>query len=204
MRSGKSLSSIAYHRPEVFARVTNSLRKVDKIGPCLWVAHRGEGGDKPHIHLVLLGGFKTYDTKGLGSLWGFDIEGDEKRSVSALWRVTKSLSDWLLYAIHDPKYLAFKGLEREASYTWEDLRVSEGDEDILAELIREARDFAETQGDKTTRRLIALAKQGWDWRRVVVSGLVPMGQLSQASKAWGIINREFNPRFKEGIDDDNA
>lgn len=194
MRSTKSVSSIAYHRPEVFGRLTDNLRAADVIGPALWIAHKGEGGDKPHIHLVLIGGFKTYDTSKVGSLWGFDIVGDDKGSVSALWRVTRNISDWLLYGVHDAKYLATKGLEREHAYSWADVRCSAGDEEIREQLISEAKDYANSLGDKTTSRLIMLAKRGWDWRRVVVSGLVPMGQLSQASKAWEYIAATYYPQ----------
>lgn len=202
MRSTKSVSSIAYHRPEIFGPLTDSLRAANVIGPALWIAHRGEGGDKPHIHLLLVGGFKTYDTAKVGSLWGFDIVGDDKGSVSALWRVTRNISDWLLYGIHDSKYLMSKGLERETSYSWDDVKCSKGDEEIRGQLIAEAKDFSQTLGDKTTARLIALAKRGWDWRRVVLSGLVPMGQLSQASRAWEYIVSVHNPKFTKALEDE--
>lgn len=200
MRTGKAISNIAYHRPEVFATLTNLLRKSGKIGPCLWVAHRGEGGDKPHIHLVLLGGFKTYNTEGLSSLWGVDVIDGQAASVSALWRVSKSLNDWLLYSIHHPKYLTYKGLEREARYDWPDIHVTNGDETVLEQLIADAKDSLEQLGDRTTSRLIRMARMGYTWQQVVLSGLVPMGQLSQAAKAWPIIKRK-NGKW-EGCDDD--
>lgn len=189
MRTQKAVSAIAYHRPEVFAATTDSLRAAGVIGPCLWIAHKGEGEDKPHIHLVLLGGFKVYNTEGLSTLWGVDITESGAASVSALWRVTKSLNDWLLYAIHHPKYLISKGIKRECSYTWDDLKCSKGDEGVLREVVADAKDALETMGDRTTSRLIMLARSGYDWRRVVLSGLVPMGQLSQAAKAWGVIKQ---------------
>ena len=201
MRTGKSISNIAYHRPEVFATLTNLLRKSGKIGPCLWVAHRGEGGDKPHIHMVLLGGFQTYNTEGLATLWGVDVIDGQAASVSALWRVTKSIEDWLLYAIHHPKYLTYKGLDREAHYDWADVHVTAGDEGVLEQLTADAKDALEQLGDRTTSRLIRLAKMGYTWQQVVLSGLVPMGQLSQAAKAWPIIKR--NHGHWEGDDDES-
>lgn len=197
MRTTKNISSIAYHRPEVFAAITADLVKAGTIGPCLWIAHKGEDGDKDHIHLLLLGGFKTYETNGLGTLWGYDIEGDEKRSVSALWKATKNPSDWLLYGVHDAQYLALKGLERANHYTWEDVKCSPGSEEVRAELIRDAKDHLQSAGDRTTARLVALAKHGFDWRRVVLSGIVPMGQFSQAARAWHYIEDEFCPRVKD-------
>lgn len=202
MRSTKNISSIAYHRPEVFGSLTDSLRASGVIGPALWIAHKGEDGDKDHIHLLLLGGFKTYDTAKVGSLWGFDIVGDEKGSVSALWEVTRSISNWLLYGIHNTKYLMSKGLERDISYSWSDIKCSSGDEEIRGRLISDAKDYLRNIGDKTTSKLIALAKLGWDWRRVILSGLVPMGQLSQARSAWEYITSAYNPKYGKGVEDE--
>lgn len=201
MKTNKSISSIAYQSPANFKLQTNALRKADAIGPALWIAHEGEDGDKPHIHLVLLGGFKTYTTDKIGSLWLPEILGDEKRSISALWKVTKSLSDWLLYAVHDDLYLTFKGLEREHRYEWDEVQVTEGDEGLLSELKREALDFRSTLGDKTTRRLISLAKRGWEWQQIVVSGVVPMGQMIAASRAWQVIYAKFSPNYRAPIID---
>lgn len=187
MRTKKAVSAIAYHRPEVFGRLTDDLRKAGAIGPCLWIAHQGEGGDKPHIHLVLLDGFKVYETDTLSSLWGIDIIDGQPATVSKRWQVTKRLSDWVLYGIHDAQYLAFKGLEREHAYTWTDIHASKGDEGVLAEVIDEAKDALGQMGDKTTKRLLMLARAGKEWREVVLSGLVPMGQYSQAARAWQVI-----------------
>ena len=187
MRTQKAISNIAYHRPEIFGSKLADLRKSGKIGPALWIAHKGEDGDKPHIHFVLLGGWTTYNTDGLSALFGVDVIDGQPATVTALWRTTKSLNDWLLYAVHHPKYLLTKGLRRAVSYTWDDVRCTPGDEDTCRLLIREATEAVDSLGDRTTARLIALAKQGYDWRRVVLSGLVPMGQLSQASRAWEYI-----------------
>lgn len=197
MRTSKAISNIAYHRPEVFASKASDLRKSGKIGPLLWISHKGEDGDKDHIHFVLLGGFTTYNTEGLSALFGVDIIDGKPATVTSLWRVTKSLSDWLLYAIHEPKYLLSKGKTRPTAYSWDDVQCSEGDEDSRRILIREAQEAIEMVGDRTTARLIVLAKQGYDWRRVVLSGLVPMGQLSQASKAWVHISAAYSPITKE-------
>lgn len=200
MRTQKAISNIAYHRPEIFASKLADLRKSEKIGPALWIAHKGEDGDKPHIHFVLLGGWTTYNTDGLSALFGVDVIDGQPATVTALWRTTKSLNDWLLYAVHHPKYLLTKGLQREVSYTWDDVHCTPGDEDSRRLLIREATEAVDNLGDRTTARLIALAKQGYDWRRVVLSGLVPMGQLSQASRAWEYISDAYGKARKGAVD----
>lgn len=200
MRTQKAISNIAYHRPEVWRNIVNGLREAEVIGPCLWIAHKGEGGDKPHIHFVLLGGFKTYKTEGLQSLFGLDIIEGQKATVTALWRVTKSINDWVLYGIHHPKYLILKGKTREENYDWSDVCCTKGDEDTLAQIISEAKESVDELGDKTTMRLIAFAKLGYSWPQVVLSGVVPMGQFSQAQKAWDYIRHEYQDP-KKGADD---
>lgn len=190
----KAVSGIAYQTPEFFSAKTNELRASSLLGPVLWVAHKGEGADKPHIHFLCLPGPKPYNLDGLDTLWGVQVVNGCKASVSAMFRKCseRNYSDWLLYSVHNPKYLASKGLEREFSYSWDDLCVTAGDEDIRDRLISESRDDLDNLGDRTTRRLILLAKQGMTWREVVLSGMVPMGQLSQASHAWEIIYHTYS------------
>lgn len=194
MRTGKAVSNIAYHRPEVWSNTVNALRKAGVIGPCLWVAHKSEGNEKKdHIHLCLLGGYKSYNTDGLSSLFGIDVIDGQKASVTTLWRTTKSLNDWILYAIHNPRYLIHKGESKQHTYDWGDVHITSGDEDTLQQLIVEAQDALEGLGDKTTMRLRALARMGLTWREVVVGGYVPMGQLMQARTAWRYILQDAQP-----------
>lgn len=193
MRTQKAISNIAYHRPEVFGVMTDSLREAGIIGPCLWIPHQGEGGDKPHIHLLLLGGFKVYDTAKIGGTWGHDVIDGKPASVTARWCPVKggAVSDWLLYGVHDPKYLAWKGQIKEVHYSWADVRCSKGDEEIRDQLIREAQEAQGQQGDKTMRRLIVMAKAGRSFEECVLAGMIPMGQLTQARTAWSIVRQHY-------------
>lgn len=203
MRTQKAISNIAYHRPEVFKFMTDTLREAGIIGPCLWIAHKAEQDEKKdHIHLLLLDGFKVYDTSKLASAWGVDVVDGAAASVTDRWTVTKTsaISDWLLYGIHDPAYLAFKGKEKEHFYTWADVHCSKGDEAILENLIQQATEARGEQGDRTIRRLVAWAKAGRSFEEAVCLGLVPTGQLLQARTAWAMIRQ----RFWKGVDDEAA
>lgn len=197
MKTKRAISCIGYHSSSVFESVTNDLRKSGVIGPCFWICHKGEGGDKDHIHLLLLDGFKVYNTDGLSSLWGVDIVDGKSQSLSSRWRVTANVSDWLLYSVHNLQYMAFKGLLRENNYTWDDIKCSSGDEDLRNELILDANEYLSNFGDKTTRRLILFAKEGKAWKDVIMSGLVPMGQYNQAYRAWYLIQTQISPSFRK-------
>lgn len=200
MRTGKAISSIAYHRPEVWKNIVDGLRKAGAIGPCVWIAHKAEGNEKKaHIHVCLLGGFMTYNTDGLSSKFGIDIIDGQKASVVSLWRTTKNLNDWILYGIHNPKYLIHKGESKQYNYDWADLHITAGDEDTLEQLIVDAKDSLDEMGDKTTLRLRTLAKMGLTWREVVVGGYIPLGQLMQARAAWRYILQDT---YGKGVDDE--
>ena len=192
MRTGKAISNISYQSPAYFGTMCNALRQSGAIGPVLWIAHKGEGGDKDHIHFVLLGGFKTYKTEGLSSLWSVEQVNGKPASVTALWRTTSDVSDWLLYGIHDPEYLAHKASPpKEHAYTWADVHCTTGDEDILQQLQAEARERLDSMGDKTVRRLIAMCKAGYSFDEVLLRGLIPTAQFTQAAKIWPYVLRKF-------------
>lgn len=131
-------------------------------------------------------------------MFGMDIFPDgEKGSVTSLWKTTKSLNDWLLYGIHEPKYLIYKGETKLHSYDWSDLHASIGDDDTLHQLIVEAQDSLEGQGDRTMQRLLALARMGKTWQQIVVGGYIPLGLLTQASRAWDLVLRQVDAERKE-------
>jgi hypothetical protein len=178
MRTSKSISSIAYHRPEVFKTTVDNLRLSGVIGPCLWIAHKGgDKHEKPHIHLLLLEGTKVYQTEGLASIFSFDIIDGKTASVVDHWQKTKSISDWILYAIHESTYLARKGQFGKEAYSWDDINCTPGDDDLLEELKDEAFEALEAGENKIYRILKHAVKQGWTWQETIVSGLLPIATL---------------------------
>lgn len=195
MRTGKSISNIGYVRPEYFATIANTLRKTGVIGSCYWIAHKGEDGDKDHIHLVLLGGQKVYNTEGLSSLFGWDMVNGEKGSLTERWMVTKSILDWLCYGVHDPVYLLRKGLVRNHSYLWEDIKCTEGDENLLRRDIIEAKRLITEGEDKVYRSLRVLAAKGYTWRRVILTGLIPVNVLGSAYPVYLEMLKDEQEKF---------
>ena len=58
-----------------------------------------------------------------------DPTNEKPRTCTARWQPTNSMDDWLLYAKHDPAYLASKGQYRRHHYKWDDIKAT--DEDAL-------------------------------------------------------------------------
>lgn len=189
MRTTKSISNISYQTPAFFAQTLKGLQSVGVIGACYWILHKGEEGDKDHIHFVLLGGQKTYNTEGLEKLFGIEVVGDNPQSVTKQWRVTKDIRDWLCYCVHNTTYLLRKGEVRDIAYDWADFKCGEGDEDTLRLDIIEAKRFVETGGDKIYRALNVLSRQGKSWSEVIRSGLIPVNCLGGAFVVWKELER---------------
>lgn len=187
MRTSKSISSIAYMSPSFFREKMEDLRKRGLIGMYLFVAHKGEGGDKDHIHFVLLGGQMVYNTEGLSDLFGRQMFPDGTiGSVCSIWKTTKDLNDWILYAVHHPVYLLRKCIDRDHHYTFEDIVTSsrEDDRNSLIRLIMEAKQFLLDGGDKIFRALSFFLNKGYSWEEVALSGAIPVNNLMAAQSVY--------------------
>lgn len=187
MRTQKHISNIAYHRPEVFAEVVRGLRASDSIGPCFWIAHKAEKTDaKDHIHLLLLGGLRVYNTDGLSSLFGFDVFPDgHKESMPVFWEVTKHPWTWFLYGIHDPTFLRSGNYgEKVFYYTWEDLVCCDEDRPTLDALISDAKEHQEALGDKVVRLVRSMFYSGQSLAYVLASGSIPIGSIGNVIRLW--------------------
>lgn len=185
MRTQKSISNITYHRPEVFAKKVEELREGGVIGPCFWVAHKGESGDKDHIHVLLLEGCKVYNTDGLSSLFGIDIFPDgSKGSMTPLWKVTKDTTDWILYGIHNQEYLTLKNERKEHFYTFDDVKCVEEDKDLLRLSIIAAKERLDTLGDRVVVAVKRLFYSGKSLPEVLTSGIIPIGCIGNTIKVW--------------------
>lgn len=190
MRTSKNISNICYYTPDYLASLLGALRQADAIGPCYWVNHKGEEGDKDHTHIVFLGGCRTYDTDRLsGFFLPQYLPGGSKAGMTARWTATKSLDDWLLYAIHEPTYLMRKGQFKQISYRWSDVNCLEVDRDMLTADIASARDVLEQGADKVYRILRHCVANGMCWGDVLRAGVLPIGTLGNAYQVFDAMAR---------------
>ena len=128
MATSKPISTISYNSEGFLREKLDGWVKAHIIQAYQYICHKGEDGDKDHIHLRVEPN-KSLDVMTLT---------DELREYSAgalkplgvrPWRPSKE-ADWLLYAIHDTTYLKRKyGTDGENGeklpYSVADVRVSE-------------------------------------------------------------------------------
>ena len=131
MQTKRTISNIAYNTHEHFESVIKGLLQRKVIDWCYWIHHEPDTDEtKPHTHFVLAPSARL-DTNDLRKQFNeIDPTGNGLYlSCTSKWFFTTSMDDWLLYAVHDPYYLASKGQMRNIQYDYADLRTT--DEDAL-------------------------------------------------------------------------
>ena len=130
MQTIRVISNISYNTLEYFESKVDELISRRIIDWCYWAFHLADEDElKDHIHFVLKPS-KRLETADLRDFFKeIDPTHEKPRTCTARWQPTNSMDDWLLYAKHDPAYLASKGQYRRHHYKWEDIKAT--DEDAL-------------------------------------------------------------------------
>lgn len=105
---------------------------------------------------------------------------DPQRPLRCMPFRTSKTDDWIMYALHDPDYLAFHGMEKTYVYDVVDFVTS--DEDYLHQLWVEARQSLYNNPAIKIRRK---AKEGVSFTRLVQSGAVSIQQIRNAELYYG-------------------
>lgn len=152
MATQKPISTISYNSEKFLKEKLDSWIKAHIIQAYQYICHKGEDGDKDHIHLRLEPN-KRLDPMTLAEeLREYEI-GKKKPRGCRPFRPSKE-EDWLLYAVHDKKYLKFKygGGERgeKLPYKWQDIKVPD-DYDIEIAFIRAKASLEHTSGNIASR-----------------------------------------------------
>lgn len=127
MATQKPISTISYNTESFLREKLEALYNAHIIQAYTYIKHKGEDGDKNHIHLRIEPN-KRIDPMDLVD----DLKEYEKGKSKPLgvrpFRPSKE-EDWILYAVHDPDYLALKyGNDKDGKleYKWEDIVASDG------------------------------------------------------------------------------
>lgn len=130
MQTIRIISNISYNTIEFFESKIAELVSRRIIDWAYWAFHLADEDElKDHIHFVLKPS-KRLETADLRDFFKeIDPNHEKPRTCTARWQPTNSMDDWLLYAKHDPAYLASKGQYRRHHYKWDDIKAT--DEDAL-------------------------------------------------------------------------
>lgn len=127
MATQKPISTISYNSEAFLKEKLDTWLEAHIIQAYQYVCHKGEDGDKDHIHCRIEPNKKLDPMDLTESLKEF-VPGNDKPLCVRPWRPSKE-EDWILYAVHDEKYLKIKygGGEKgeKLPYKWQDIKVPE-------------------------------------------------------------------------------
>lgn len=127
MATQKPISTISYNTEAFLREKLEGWYKAHIIQAYQYIKHKGEDGDKDHIHLRIEPNKKLDQMTLTEELREFVLGKDKPLGVRP-WRPSKE-EDWLLYAIHDEEYMKLKYPDdrgEKLPYSWEEIQASEG------------------------------------------------------------------------------
>lgn len=126
MATQKPISTISYNSESFLIEKLQILYDAHIIQAWQYIVHKGEDGDKDHIHLRIEPN-KRIDAMDLTEKFKEFEKGKDKPLGVRPWRNSKE-EDWYLYAVHDSDYLSLKygGGERgeKLPYDWKYIKTS--------------------------------------------------------------------------------
>ena len=166
MATQKPLSTISYNTESFLSEKLKSLYKAHIIQSYQYIKHKGEDGDKDHIHLRLEPN-KRLDPMDLAEMFIELDPNNVKPLCCRPFRPSKE-EDWLLYAVHDKDYLKlkYKGGEKgeKIPYKWTDIIANEYYDTEIAYI--RARSYLE----HTTTNMATRLKDGESAFNLVMQG----------------------------------
>lgn len=166
MATQKPISTISYNTEDFLKEHLDTWVSQHIIQAYQYICHKGEDGDKDHIHLRVEPN-KKLDPMDLTDLLKEFEKGKDKPLTVRTWRPSKE-EDWFLYAVHDKEYLELKygGGDKgeKLPYEYTDIQVSEGyDLDI-------AFTRAKASMKHTSANLITRMRRGESPANLITSG----------------------------------
>lgn len=122
MATQKPISTISYNTEAFLKEKLEALYKAHIISAYMYICHKGEGGDKDHIHLRIEPN-KRIDAMELKAEFVEFTASNPKPLGCMQFRPSKE-EDWLLYAVHDSEYMRLKYANDESEkipYKWEQI-----------------------------------------------------------------------------------
>lgn len=193
MNTIRTISNISYNSPDHLRHVLTSLAKRGVIDWAYWIFHKADCDElKDHAHLVLKPA-KRIDTAQLKSLFDeLDPQNPHRPlSVTSKWNPCNSLDDWLLYAVHDTKYLQSKGQERNFHYTFDDIEATDLD------ALRSDWNSIDRRKFDRLNALYNAVQQSVPFHTLIMTGVIPIAQSVPFERLYNSLYEDKVKRDQE-------
>lgn len=171
----KPISSISYNSGEFLKQKIEYWKSCGLIEFGMWIKHKAEEDEKKdhyHVYIIPAKRIQTMDLENDSH----EFDPDKPNNPKKCMRFQNSKEqDWIQYVLHDPEYMAEKGLEKKYCYGLDEIMST--DEDTLNIIISEIKDDIKGRLDNRIRQAV---NNGMSWRQISLSGIVPMNQVNNA------------------------
>ena len=122
------ISTISYNTVEFLKEKLEGYIDAHIIQGYMFIKHKGEDGDKDHIHVLVIPNKKVDPMYMRADLKEF-VKDEEKPRGCMMWYLTheKNIYDWVLYVVHDKEYLEKKYQDYEQHeklpYSWKEIEI---------------------------------------------------------------------------------
>lgn len=168
MATQKPISTISYNTVPFLKEKLDSWVSAHIIQCYQYIWHKGEDGDKDHVHLRIEPNRKL-DPMDLTAQLTEHVSDNPKPLGVRPWRPSKE-EDWFLYVVHDKKYMALKypnDKGEKLPYKWQDIVASDL-YDVQIAFIRAKASLEHTASNVATR-----IRDGASPHRLVMEGENP-------------------------------
>lgn len=185
MRTTKPISTISFNTPDFLKLKLNELLKAGRLSFWAFIVHQpedDEGGRKVHCHVYIEPSKMLQSDDLKAELKEFDPEHPDKPRGCITFKSSK-FDPWYLYAIHDKRYLASKGLSRRIHYTHDEILTSDDDD-----LTFKARSI-DMVSLSPYADMEDAQRQGFTWAEYFARGTVPLPQVALFERAWNLLTQ---------------
>lgn len=190
MATSKPISSISYNTEEFLKAKLDKLVQSGIVTFWAYIHHNGESrlddeaAGKDHWHLLMIPN-KCVDLVSIGKEFQEFYPNDPQNPLRCMPFRTSKTDDWILYAIHDPDYILFHGLNKTYIYDVTDFKTS--DKDYLHQLWVEAKQsLANNPAVKIRRK----AREGVSFSALVQSGAISIQQIRNAEMYYSFFTQD--------------
>lgn len=180
MATSKPISSIGYNTEDFLKNKLQSFVEAGVASFWAYIRHNGEEKTtdealgKDHWHILVIPN-KCIDLMTTKREFDEYFPADPKNPLRCLPFRTSKTEEWVLYALHDPDYLALKGLTKTYVYDVCDFKSS--DPDMMHVLWVEAKQWLQSNPVTKMRRA---ARNGVSFGDLVRSGSIGIQQIRNA------------------------
>ena len=186
MRTSKPFSMISYNTEAFLQEKLDELRQAGLIQFWAFIEHLPEEDEeKAHKHMYVIPA-RMIDTLRIEkALQEIDLNDLTAKPLGAIFPRPSKFDDWYLYALHDRRYLAYKGQKRKYHYNDKAFVVS------CQDTFRELKNLIDYTEINRLSLILEKAENGESLASIIKTSNIPLQLIGQVRQLYDIIVGSF-------------